>query len=345
MPLDPKDPKRTFYHRQSAAVHSGILLNTSIKTRNAIHFPLMKPRKHLFRQTGKAFAAAGRMMLRHEVPRDAAGISYFALVALFPAIIVLIALVDVFLGWMDLHNIVLNRIIDLFPGSSQFLTSNLNEVAAPSTAIVISCIVVVLWSSSWIYTFIESGVNRAWDLTHQRTFWESRMYGIALMALGGFSLLCSAGITTFVSAVRAQAEIHISQSAQAHYYLDWFWHLTLLGTGFLVAVLVFAFVFKWAPHRKVLWMEAFPGALVSTVMWQVGSFIFAEIVPYFDYQRIYGKMGAVIAILVWVYTSNLILLFGANFCAQFHWIRLDFAVPNAGDSTEQKPPNSAPSHR
>lgn len=293
----------------------------------------MTSKKHQIWQIGKALVAAGRMMLKPEVPRDAAGISYFGLVALFPAVIVLIALVDVFLGWMDLHDTVLKRITDLFPGSNQFLTSNLNEVATPSTAIVISCFVMVLWSSSWIYTFIESGVNRAWGLAHQRTFWESRMYGIALMALGGFSLLCSAAITTFVRAVRVQAEMRIAQSAQAHYFMDRFWHLILLGAGFLIAVLVFAFVFKWAPHRKVLWMEAFPGALVSTAMWEVGSFIFAEIVPFFDYQRIYGKMGAVIAILAWVYTSNLILLFGANFCAQLHWIRMDSPVPDSGAPT------------
>ena len=301
----------------------------------------MKPKKDHFRQIGKAFVAAGRMMLNHEVPRDAAGISYFGLVALFPAVIVIIALVDAFLGWMDLHDIVLKRILDLFPGSRQFLTSNLNDIATPSTAVIVSCMVVVLWSSSWIYTFIESGINRAWGLSHQRTFWESRMRGIALMALGGFSLLGSAGITTFVRAVRAQAEIHIVQSAQANYFMDRFWHLILLTASFLIAVLVFAFVFKWAPHRKILWIEAFPGALVSTAMYQIGSFIFAEIVPYFDYQKIYGKMGAVIAILVWVYTSNLILLFGANFCAQFHWIRMDLPATDAGVSTSQKLGNSS----
>jgi len=296
----------------------------------------MAQKKHKFRQTLRAFVAAGRMMLRHETPRDAAGISYFGLFALFPATIVLIALVDAFLGWMDLHDTVLNNIVDLFPGSHQFLSSNLDEVATPSTAIVISCIIMVLWSTSWIYTFIESGVNRAWSLSHQRTFWESRMYGIALMALGGFSLLCSAVITTFVSAVRARAEIHISQSLQAHYLLDRFWHLTLLGTGVLIAVLVFAFVFKWTPHRKVLWKEAFPGALASTVMWEVGSYIFARIVPYFDYQIVYGKMGAVIAILVWVYTSSLILLFGANFCAQLHWMRMDLPIPSSTVPAAQK---------
>jgi len=292
-----------------------------------------------------AFLAAGRMMLKHEVPRDAAGISYFALMALFPAIIVLIALVDAFLGWTDLHDTMLKSIVDLFPGSHQFLSSNLDEVATPSTAIVISCIVVVLWSSSWIYTFIEYGINRAWSLSHQRTFWESRMRGIALMALGGLSLLFSAGLTAFVGAVRAQAEIHIAKSVQVHYLMDQFWYFVLLGAGFLIAVLVFAFVFKWTPHRKVLWREAFPGALVSTALWEIGSYIFAGIVPYFDYRIIYGKMGAVVAILVWVYTSNLILLFGANFCAQLHWIRMDLPVPDDKAAKASKSRNLASPRR
>jgi uncharacterized BrkB/YihY/UPF0761 family membrane protein len=41
-------------------------------------------------------------------------------------------------------------------------------------------------------------------------------------------------------------------------------------------------------------------------------------VPFFDYQRIYGRAGAIMALLTWIYTSNLILLFGANFSAQWH---------------------------
>jgi len=95
----------------------------------------------------------------------------------------------------------------------------------------------------------------------------------------------------------------------------------------LIAVLVFTLVFKWMPHRKVFWQEAFAGALVTTVMWEIGSYIFLRLVPFFDYQRIYGKMGAVIALLAWVYTSNLIMLFGANFSAQLHEIMSAESMP------------------
>jgi len=297
----------------------------------------MISKRNIFQRTGRAFVEAGRMLFKHQVPRDAAGISYFGLVALFPAVIVLIAIVDAFLGWMNLHNIVLQRIIDLFPGSRQFLKSSLNPLTAPSTAIVVSCIVVVLWSASWMYTFIERAINRAWGVSHQRTFWESRLRSIALMALGGFSLLCSAAITTFVGTARVLAERHINHTASTEYFMSWFWSLILLGTGFVIAVMVFAFVFKWIPHRKVLWTEALSAALVSTTLWEIGSIIFAKIVPVFDYQKIYGTMSAFIALLVWVYTSNIILIYGANFCAQLHWARMDVPVSDIGPAAGENP--------
>lgn len=280
----------------------------------------MESRIRYFRQMGRSFASLGRMMLRHEAPRDAAGISYFTLLALFPAILAIITLADTFLGWLDLHNFVIQSIVDLFPGSHQFLTSNLEEIVAPSTPVLVGCIVVVVWASSWIFTFIESSINRAWDIPNQRTFWESRLRTFLLMAMGGISLLSSAAITAFISAARVRAAAHIAVSEQASYILGWFWYFVLLGAGLLLAVLVFASVFKWTPHCKVFWKEAFSGALVSTVLWEIGSMIFLKVVPFFDYQRVYGRMGAVIALLAWVYTSNLILLYGANFSAQFHWI-------------------------
>jgi membrane protein len=271
------------------------------------------------RLVGRSFAGSGRLMLTHEIARDAAGISYFGLIALVPAILVLIALADTFLGWMNLHGPVVLRITALFPGSRLFLRSNMSEITTPSTAGVISCIVVVLWSSSWIFTFIESSINRAWGVSGQRTFWESRLRSIAFAMLVGISLLSSAVITAFVSAARARAA-HIMVSAKATHLIGWFWSLVLLGAGLLIAVLVFTLVFKWMPHRKVSWKEAFSGALVTTIMWEIGSYIFGKVVPFFNYQRIYGQMGAVVALLAWVYTSNLIMLFGANFSAQLHEI-------------------------
>jgi membrane protein len=290
-------------------------------------------KKRHFQRLGKVFAATGRMMLRHEVPRDAAGISYFTLLALFPAILIILALADSFLGWMNPHYTIIQTIMDLFPGSSKFIQSSLIEITEPSSAVIISCIGVVLWSSSWIFTFIESSINRAWDIPNQRTFWESRLRTMALLALGSISLLSSAAITGFQHAAASS-----QSSEKAPYFMGWFWYFFLLGTGLTIAILVFALIYKWTPHCKVFWSEAFSGAIVATILWEIGGYIFLRVVPsFFNYERVYGKMGATIAILAWVYTSNMILLFGANFSAQLHWIRMDLRGSNLIPGKKTKP--------
>ena len=144
------------------------------------------------------------------------------------------------------------------------------------------------------------------------------MRSIGYVVLAGISLLSSAAINAFISAARTRAQSHMTVSVRAYNFIGWFWYFVLLGTGFLIAVLVFTFIFKWMPHRKVFWRDAVAGALLTTVIWEIGSYIFMRVVPFFDYQRIYGKMGAMIALLAWVYTSNLIMLFGASFSARLN---------------------------
>ena len=87
------------------------------------------------------------------------------------------------------------------------------------------------------------------------------------------------------------------------------------------------------PDRTIRWREAFSGAIVASTLWEVSSNIFVKLVPFFDYERVYGTMGAVITILAWVYTSSFIMLFGANFSAQLHrpWLEPQSAVPSVKD--------------
>jgi len=268
-------------------------------------------------------------MLRNETPRDAAGISYFVIMALFPAIIIIIAIADSFLGWMNLKIPVIDIIVGLFPGSEQFIRSNLAEITTPSTTGIISCVILVLWVSSWVFSFIESSINRAWDIPNQRTFWESRLRTVALLTLASVSLFGLAAFTTLLRIVRARASVYDypANLPALTYFMGWFWYSILLATSVLVAIFVFAMIYKWTPHCKVFWKEAFSGAAVAAGMLEFAGYIFMRLVPLFDYQQVYGRMGAIVALLVWVYTSNMIVLFGANFSAQMHWIISESSDP------------------
>ncbi len=256
-------------------------------------------------------------MLNSESPRDAAAISYFGLIALFPSLLVLISLTDRVLNWVDLHKKVVSIIVAIFPGSSRFIRTYLNELTTPSSALTLSCVVVILWSTAWIFTFIENALNRAWGVPGRRSFWESRLRSIGLMVVGGVCLLFSAGVTIVISRVQSLSSDRIPEFA-GDPIINWLWSFVMIVTGMVVATIVFLMIYKLMPDRKVPWVEAFSGALIAAIMWEIASYVFAALVPTFDYQKIYGKTYTIILLLVWVYTSSLIMLFGANFSARLH---------------------------
>lgn len=277
---------------------------------------------------------ATRAWLHPDTPRDAAAISYFSLITLFPALLVLIAVVDAFLS-PDLHKSVFNLVIRVFPGSKVFLRANLAEITTPSPALVLSCVIVVLWASSWVFTFVENALNRAWGVPKRRSFWESRLRSIGLLVIGGTLLVISAGFTIAVSAARSLSTGLASAYARDQIF-DWMQSSILLAVGFLLVIVVFAVTFKLMPDKKVSWLEALPGAILSSLSWEVAVYIFAKLVQHFDYQKVYGGIGGIITILVWVYTSGLIMLFGANFSAQLSRATGEktAAVPEQKDSQE-----------
>ena len=286
------------------------------------------------RWLGRAFVRSLRAWVNPETPRDAAAISYFSLITLFPALLVLIAVVDTFLA-PDIHRSVVNLVVRIFPGARTFLRANFEDITNPSPALVLSCIIVVLWASTWIFTFLENALNRAWDVPRRRTFWESRIRSIGLLVMGGILMIISSGFTILVSAARSRTTEMASVYAKDQ-LLDWLQSSILLLVGFLLVILVYTVTFKLMPDVKVSWKEALPGAVVSSLSWEVAIYVFAKLVPHFDYQRVYGQIGVIITLLVWVYTSCLILLLGANFSAQLRRI--------ADLSKEESDSIPAPSH-
>jgi len=90
--------------------------------------------------------------------------------------------------------------------------------------------------------------------------------------------------------------------------------------------MVFFLIYKLMPDRRVLWFEALSGAVVAATVWELGSYLFAKLVPVLDPQQVYGRTAAIILLLIWVYTSSLIMLFGASFSAQLHQPSADSAT-------------------
>ena len=80
---------------------------------------------------------------------------------------------------------------------------------------------------------------------------------------------------------------------------------------------MFLNLYRWAPHTKVKWSQAMWGAVVATLAWQLAASAFAWFVRsgLAQYQLIYGSLGTVVALMLWIYLCSWITLFGAHLSA------------------------------
>ena len=249
---------------------------------------------------------------------SSAAMSYFGLMALFPALLLMFAIGNKVAAGSQL----LTHAVDVYPGSSKFLRDTIEAFSDLGAGAIITCVVLVFWAGSWVFAVIERALNRIWG-TVPRTFWHGRSLTIGMVGLVGLLLATSVLVTSVLVALREIAG-NVSPRQLERYTLlasvgSAFWQVLFAAVSYLVTVVLFVLVYRFMPKAEVTLRDTLPGAFLAGVLWEMAKYIFAGSLSYFHYDQIYGSVGAVVAVLTWSYVSSLILLFGAQLTAVFHY--------------------------
>lgn len=155
-------------------------------------------------------------------------------------------------------------------------------------------------------TGIISALNIVFEVEESRSF--IRQTGVALAITGGLVLtflVASAGITlmSFLSSMLPDIGDVVDEALRIGFWL----------TSAAVVSIVVALIYRLAPNRDVQWRWVTPGSVAATAIWLAATFAFSIYVQNFgNYQAIYGALGAIIVLLIWLYLSAYILLLGAE---------------------------------
>ena len=260
---------------------------------------------------------------------SAAAMSYFGLMTLFPALLLLLALSNSITS----GNQLIQRIVDVYPGSSKFLHDTIRSLANVSTGVIISCGVIVLWAGSWVFAVVERALNRVWGTTH-RTFLHGRLLTLGMIAIVGLLLVVSVFGTSVLVSLQEIAGRMSPRQLERYRLLSSvgsvFWQTIFALVSFLVTCALFAIVYKFMPNAHVTVRDTIPGAIIAGLLWEVAKYAFAWSLNYFHYDQVYGSVGAVVAVLTWGYVSSLVLLFGAQLTGVFHREHMEHPLPAPG---------------
>jgi membrane protein len=248
---------------------------------------------------------------------SAAAMSYFGLLTLFPALLLLLALSN----RIAAGNQMISHVLQVYPGSSKFLHDTIKSLSTISTEVIISCAIIVLWAGSWVFAVVERALNRIWGTT-ARTFLHGRALTLGMVGIVGVLLSLSVFATSVLVALQEIAE-RLSPRQLENYRLlasvgSLFWQIVFALVSLLVTFTLFAVVYRFMPNAYVTVHDTIPGALIGSLLWEAAKYVFAWSLNYFHYDQIYGSVGAVVAVLTWGYVSSLVLLFGAQLTGVFH---------------------------
>jgi membrane protein len=248
---------------------------------------------------------------------SSAAMSYFGLMALFPSLLLLLAISNKLAAGSQM----LAHAMDVYPGSAKFLRETIAQLSQLGYGAITTCVVVMFWAGSWVFAVIERALNRIWAAT-SRPFLHGRALTIGMVGLVGLLLASSVGVTSFMLQLRDIAN-RLSPRQLERYPLlisvgSAFWQVLFAALSYLVTVALFVLVYRFMPRAHVTLKDTLPGAFLAGLLWEIAKYIFAVSLSYFHYDQIYGSVGAVVAVLTWSYVSSLILLFGAQLTAVFH---------------------------
>jgi len=249
---------------------------------------------------------------------SAAAMSYFGLMALFPALLLMFALSNKLAAGSQL----LTHAVDVYPGSAKFLRETIEAFSDLGLGAIITCVVIVFWAGSWVFAVIERALNRIWGAV-SRTFLHGRALTVGMVGLVGLLLAFSVFVTSILVAFREMAA-GLSPRQLERYTLvasvgSAFWQVLFAVVSYLVTVVLFVLVYRFMPKAEVTLRDTLPGAFLAGLLWEIAKYVFASSLNYFHYDQIYGSVGAVVAVLTWSYVSSLILLYGAQLTAVFHY--------------------------
>jgi membrane protein len=244
----------------------------------------------------------------------AAQLSYYFFLALFPAILFLLAVASFF----PLTNLTDDIGTTLAPFVSapvlELIQDQMRRIAnRESGGLLTFGVLAALWSSSAALVSIIGALNAAYDIKESRPWWKVRLTALGLTIGVAVFVLCALSLVLAGPAIAEWLGDRTGLGA----VFTWTWLIVQWPVAFLLVSTAVGLVYYFAPDADQDWVWITPGAVIATVLWLLVSLGFKVYITNFtDYNASYGAVGGVIVLLLWFYVSSLAILAGAELNAE-----------------------------
>ncbi len=235
-------------------------------------------------------------------------LAYYLVLSFFPFLIFLFTLIS--FSNLDAE-VILEALETMLPNSVFELTQNiiLEVLGTQSTGVLGISLILAIWTASSGARAVFKGVNKAYNIREERNYVKRAIISFISTIGLAITVLLSLSLLVFGDVI-GNYLIDILPFRQV---LIMIWNILRYGVILFILTFIFAFIYKYAPSKKIRWRDVLPGAIFATIGWVVVSIGFSFYINnYSNYSRFYGSLAAVFVLMIWLFLTSLIFMFGVE---------------------------------
>lgn len=250
-----------------------------------------------------------------DASKDSASLAYYAIFSIPGLLIIIIWIAGNFFGQEAIQGEISNQINDLMGEESAKSIEEMIASALIDKQNIFMKIVGVfslVFGATTIFFQLQKSLNSLWDVEAAPKkalvkFFLDRANSLGMILVIGFLLMITMLLSTVISLFNNFITIQLG--LETYILME----VVNYVIGFLIVVLVFAFMFKVLPDVQISWRSVWTGAILTAVLFTLGKFLLSLYFAEFKPSSAFGKAGTVILMMMWINYSCMLIFFGAEF--------------------------------
>lgn len=303
-------------------------------------------RRFDLRSTGALLRETASRWYDHNAFRLAASLAFYTLFSLAPLLVLVVALAGAFFGDQAVRGHVVDELRGLIGDESAVLVQRAiadASLRASSLWATAFGLLTLLFASTIVVSELQDALNTIWKARPDEGWGvlalvKKRLLSLAIVAVVGFLLIVSLVATTVLNVLGAfvldslSAPLSVLRAAN-------------FAVSFVGITVLFAAIYKVLPDVRIAWRDVWVGAGVTSALFVIGKSAIGAYLGRTAIASTYGAAGSLATILVWVYYSALIVLFGAEFTYVCSRRRISAAADRASPGGEDPSRDGSPAER
>ncbi|MEA3190707.1 MAG: rane protein [Thermoplasmata archaeon] len=269
------------------------------------------------KQVWSLLRGAGQEWVADKAPKQAAALAYYALFALGPLLLIAVSVAGLLFGQTAAREAVTSQLGRLLGADAQRAIESLMAGGVRAKAGLFGLVaggVALLLGAAGVFAQLREALNTVWEVEAKRVQgWKANIGAIVRRNLLGFAGVLGVGFLLLVSlAVSAAIAAGAKYASSLMPGAELLWTVLHFVVSVAIVSLLFALIYRYLPDTKVAWRDVSVGAAVTGLLFVVGELGIGFYLGQAATATRYGAAGAVLVLLLWVYYSGLVLLYGAE---------------------------------